>query len=1392
MGAARIALLGPLSIDGGGVSLGPRDRVVLTALATRAGSVVSAGELADALWGDEPPESWSKVVAGCVMRLRRALGAEAIETTPHGYRLAVLSGDLDVSRFEQAVAKARQLLTLGETERAAYVLGEALALWRGQPLADAERWEPSQIEAVRLEQILLDCEELRVDACLQSGRYREVLADAQALVARQPLRERRWGLLALAQYQAGRQGEALRTLRQARTVLATELGIDPGPDLLSLEQAILRQDPDLVADAATDVASPECPYRGLVPFDVDDADGFFGRDDEIGECLRRLSAKGVLVVVGPSGSGKSSLVHAGIAAALRRDGRRVVVVNPGAAPIDALTGLPTSGDTVLVVDQCEEAVSLCADLSEQTRFFSTLAERSERSPLVVAVRADRLAEVSSSPAFARTIERGLYLLGAMGVADLRAAIEGPARQAGLLLEPGLVDLLVREVEGEPGALPLLSHALRQTWERREGRTLTVDGYRAGGGIRGAVAQSAEEVYEGLLPERRPLLRDILLRLVTPDADGDAIRLRVPRRNLAIDADREQLIEQLVAARLVTTDGETFGLAHEALVRAWPRLSAWLDDDIEGQRIFGHLVAAAETWDQMGRPDSELYRGVRLTRALNWRQQSGADLTPNEGDFLDVAGRQADQEVRRQRRTNRRLKALLAGISVLLVVAIVAGLLAIDGRERANAESNVAEARRVAAQALVEWPFDRALLLAVEAVNLWDSPETRGNVLTTIERSPRATGVIHSGGPRLLDLEVSPDGTRAVATNHREEITLYDLTARRAVATLDRDGTSFRAPTFSPDGQRVAVSSFPSVCWFGERCDESAIELFDATDLRPLNVLYEGFGDVAADVVYSPSGELLAAVPPLVFSDPTDNIAVWDVDEPAEPLMRLSLAARGIDRRATLDSMPPGWGAFSPDGSQLYAGGAGPTISFDLETGDPIRTFDGEGALAVSQDGGSLAVLTAPTTVGIFDIEDGRRRAELIGHGAQVMAAAFSPDGGLVATASNDETVAVWDATTGQRLHVLEGHVGSANGIGFGIDGTTLYTSAADGSIMLWDIAGAGGVARSVTDQTLAPGFTGTVWVSPTAGSVAASLSGHVIDLEDGDLIELRSDPSFETMWAAYSPDGERFVAVNDAGALRLWDVADGDLLASSPGRGVANRGAVAFTADGTAVVVADADGIVTELDGHTLEPTGRSLDVDVEPGALRTGSDGVVAVTTSLVSVGSDSSEIVFADFDDGRVVRRVSVPLAPGAGNFSLDGTAYAIGGFDGRLRIIDVATGRIVGPEDPVHSGPVAWVTFSPDGATLATVGFDGELALVDPDTGMAHARARPGAANLNASVGFDPDGNSVLVAYDDGSVIEFATDPDVWIEHACQVAGRNLTETEWRDAFGDRPYHETCPTG
>src|SRR5664279_5074540 len=247
-------------------------------------------------------------------------------------------------------------------------------------------------------------------------------------------------------------------------------------------------------------AAAVCPYLGLFCYDTDDAETFFGRDREVADCLNRLETSGMLAVVGPSGSGKSSLLRAGVAAALVRAGRRPFVVTAGSRPTVVLSDTPPAdtSDTVLMVDQFEEAFTLCTDPQERIRFFAGLVAEAKCCPMVICLRADHVGRLAEYPDVARLVERGLYLLGPMDEAGLKAAITGPAESAGLLLEPGLVDLLVREVEGQPGALPLLSYALRRTWERREGRTLTVAGYQATGGIRGCVAQSAEQLYDCLL------------------------------------------------------------------------------------------------------------------------------------------------------------------------------------------------------------------------------------------------------------------------------------------------------------------------------------------------------------------------------------------------------------------------------------------------------------------------------------------------------------------------------------------------------------------------------------------------------------------------------------------------------------------------------------------------------------------------------------------------------------------------------------------------------------------------------------------------------------------------------------------------------------------------------
>ena len=366
-----IQILGPLALDGV-EGLGLRDRVVLQTLVVRADQTVSKEVLADALYGDNLPATWPKVVQGCVARLRKSLGVEAIQTTAYGYRLVVHDDQLDSRTFERLLGRARDHLADRDPDRASYVLTEALALWRGPALPDLIEWEPGRVEAERLDGLRMDAQELRIEAEIAAGRSRNCLDEARTLVQEAQFRERRWCLFARALYDSGRQTEALDVLSRARRMLRDEFGLDPGAELLALEEAILRQDQGLSTLAPT-VASLVCPYRGLLPYEAQDAESFFGRDADVSACLKRLRDTGVLAVVGPSGTGKSSVVRAGVVAALEREGVKVLITTPGPRPLDSLAPLPTHGPLpVLVVDQAEEAVTLCGEADERTAYFERL------------------------------------------------------------------------------------------------------------------------------------------------------------------------------------------------------------------------------------------------------------------------------------------------------------------------------------------------------------------------------------------------------------------------------------------------------------------------------------------------------------------------------------------------------------------------------------------------------------------------------------------------------------------------------------------------------------------------------------------------------------------------------------------------------------------------------------------------------------------------------------------------------------------------------------------------------------------------------------------------------------------------------------------------------------
>ena len=402
MGAdVRVRVLGPVTVVGAGPLQG-RDRRVLGALVVEAGRVCPPDRLAEALYGSAPPATWRKVIHGSVGRLRHALGAQAILTVDGGYRLELGDDQVDVRRVERMIVEAERLSGVGEPERAALKMTEALELVAGEPFADLDGWEPGVAAAAAVSELVRRAEEELVAAWLAAGQYGEALRAASEQVVREPLREQRWAALALAQYRAGRQGEALRTIHRARRVLADELGLDPGPELRTLERAILAHEPHLAGPPLVEGWwAGGCPYRGLAAYDVDDGDWFFGREREIADCLGIVDTTGFVAIVGASGSGKSSLARAGVAPALRRHGRDVAVINPGAQPNDVLAGVVPG--SVLVVDQLEELFVLCDDDGARARFTSAVCRWAASAPVVVTLRADHLGEVT---ALARVGGRG--------------------------------------------------------------------------------------------------------------------------------------------------------------------------------------------------------------------------------------------------------------------------------------------------------------------------------------------------------------------------------------------------------------------------------------------------------------------------------------------------------------------------------------------------------------------------------------------------------------------------------------------------------------------------------------------------------------------------------------------------------------------------------------------------------------------------------------------------------------------------------------------------------------------------------------------------------------------------------------------------------------------------
>jgi WD40 repeat protein len=1249
-------------------------------------------------------------------------------------------------------------------------------------------------------------------------------------------------------------GQVLISSTTARLIagdLPSEIGlIDLGPHRLEgfdHPEAIFAIDaPGL--DVPPDPGQP--PYRGLVPYDVDDDAAFFGRDREIDVCLQSITDSSLLAVVGPSGCGKSSLVRAGVASRLRRAGRSVAVLTPGRDPhttlADALgTASPT---TVLVVDQLEELFAPDVTSDAVHRFLDDLVARLDVAPVVVALRADHIGSVSAHPGFARRLETGLHLVTAMTDIELREVIEGPAHAAGLRLEPGLVELLLRDVGGEPGGLPLLSFALAETWSNRDGRVLTVDGYLATGGLRQAIATAAERIYDGLPDNQRTLARVLFLRLVTSSPDGEAIRQRVDADSIITDEEHRRVVDAFVRSRLLIAGDDGLEVAHEALVREWPRLRTWLDDDVDGQRILRHLAVTSTAWDGLGRPDSELYRGLRLAQADAWRARGNPDLTPVEQAFLDASASreraEADaqtQRVRHQARQNRRLRALLAAAAVLLVGVVIAGLVAVRQRdradaaardaqvqagrasaaaadaeaqarqanaaadaakreaERADAAQTLAEARRLGAVALAEPDYEQALLLAVEGRHLEDSPEAGSNLLATIQRSPDAAAIVRSQTEELLDFAVTPDGTALLTSGIGVEprMTMYD------VATLEPRGSIASPPgrsvssAVSPDG-RLAVMSFGP--------DSVQLQLVDLATFEVVGAPLSAPEGALTRLSFSPDGRYIAAVPDndLTGAGAAAEIAfVWEVARGGEPIVQYPFSAPEHGQRDI---------AFLADSQRVLVAGADGAAIVDIASGAQVGQIDGAYApIAISPDGRTLAAALDPSqhvTIGLFDLLTGQRSAPLAGHRERIVRLAFSPDGTTLASGADDHLVMLWDVASGQRRAVYEGHAAGVNDVAFSPDGATLWSGGDDRAIFAWDLQRAHTPVHEIpegVDVPALPFAAVDMDISPDGRYVALPSADRdqfqIRDITTGTFG--RPSPTEQNGdFISFSPDGERYLTVDFPGRMRVWDRETGTVLADSSGSGLTFSNfppgeKAVLTPDGRQVLATvfrgDDDEDLVVLDATTLAPVGAPVPLGSTVRRVAVTRDGRAAIVI-LSPIYSAETKVLLVDLATRRIVRSTPVEpldvigMKPRNSTVAPDGRTAGLGALSGDVVVVDAVTGE-VSPLLPAHDGVVESVTFAPDMASFVTTGLDGVVKLWDAATYEILGSFTPIGPNHRVRASFVAD-DRVMIVDDTGQVLEWDPRPDAWEEHACRVAGRNLTQAEWTELFADEAYRRTCP--
>jgi WD40 repeat protein/class 3 adenylate cyclase len=1212
----------------------------------------------------------------------------------------------------------------------------------------------------------------------------------------------------------------------------------------------------------------EAPFKGLQYFEEIDSELFFGREILTAKLVKRLGESQFLsVIIGASGSGKSSLVRAGLIPSLKKgqtlmDGTkppegstewRVHIITPTAHPLEALaieltrdsesvTATSTlmddlmqdprslalflirkypKGHTLLVLDQFEELFTLCRDEFEREAFIdnllTTLNQGERHVTLVLTLRADFYAHLAQYPELRDAVAKQQEYIGPMTTEELRRAIEEPAQRGHWAFEPGLVDLILRDVGDEPGALPLLSHALLETWKRRAGHTLTLKGYADAGGVHGAIAHTAESMYQNLSSAEQTITYNIFLRLTELGEGTEDTRRRTSLAELIShteDADEVQaVLNRLAEARLITLGEDTVEVAHEALIREWPTLREWLTQDREGLLLHRQITEAAHEWELLERDAGSVYRGARLAQAREWAILHPNSLNARERAFIEASNEleqheQAEREAQIQRelesarhlaetksqsemRLRIRNRVITTVGTIAIILAMLAGLFGVQSNQNAsaaqsnaataqiakdNALNSQATAQAASTQAIADFNRSEAQRLAAEANSLRLSDgdpnliallsirslnmkytSSGDEVLTSLNSLQAPPRVFKGHTDEIWDMAISPDGKYLVTSSKDKTARLWDFATGETIRIFSEHTDIVSGIAFSSDGKYVVTGSY----------DHTA-RLWDVATGQTLQVFT---GQIAIEfIAISPDGRN-------IVTTSHGEVRVWDVATGKTVHIFIEDAKHtflGVD--------------YSPDGKHILV------ASDDKD--NEVRLWD-----AVTWE--QVRVFNYGTPIG-------------------VQAVAFSPDGKTIAT-GEDNIVVLWDVATGQSISKLSGFRDFINDIKFSPDGKFLLAGGGDTTPRLWDVATGktvrvfGGI-RSVVQQVA---FTSDGKFVVTVGNDKVV---QVWSLQTSPGGMVFAGHSKAVRKASFSPDGKRVVTASDDFTARIWDSASGQTLMILRGHTKAVTDAV-FSPDGKMVLTASADKTarlwdvatgkeLRRFEGHTDELTKAVFSPDGKT-IVTTSYDDTARVwatqtgKTIVIYTNQGPGDLIRAAFSpDGKTVAttgadhtaRIWDPLTgkdlmifkghtdnvTGVA-FSPDDKSLLTASFDGTVRLWDIASGKEI-RQFIGHTGNVYGAAFSPDGNYVLTSGVDLTARLWDVQTGQ-ELRRFAGHTDEVRYVAFSPDGKHILTASQDGTARLWLTDLDDTIRAVCSLLTRDMTLDE-RTQFGISDQKPTCP--